>query len=56
MKEVRDIFIDCLKERGFRYTSQREVILETFLSSERHITVEDLYMVPPIKIGPTLPL
>jgi len=45
MKEARDIFIDCLKERGLRYTSQRKAILETFLSSKKHITVEDLYNV-----------
>lgn len=45
MKEARDIFIDCLRERGLRYTSQRKAILETFLSSKKHITVEDLYSV-----------
>ena len=43
MKEARDIFIGCLKERGLRYTSQREAILEAFLTSKNHITVEDLY-------------
>lgn len=49
MNKVRNIFIDCLKKRGLRYTSQREAILETFLSSKKHITVEDLYNVVRIK-------
>lgn len=41
--EARDIFMDYIKERGLRNTMQREVILEAFLSSGKHITVEDLY-------------
>jgi len=45
MKEAREIFIDCLKDRGLRYTSQREAILEAFLSAKKHITVEDLYSI-----------
>lgn len=43
VREARDVFIDCLKSRGLRYTSQREAILETFLSSMKHLTVEELY-------------
>ena len=32
-----------IKEKGLRNTTQREIILDAFLLSERHITVEDLY-------------
>ncbi len=41
--EAKDIFSDYVREKGLRNTRQREAILETFLSSGKHITVEDLY-------------
>lgn len=41
-KEV-NIFNSFLKEKKLKRTVQREIILETFLKTERHITPEDLY-------------
>lgn len=39
----RSIFIDHIQTSGLRRTAQRELILETFLSTEEHLTSEDLY-------------
>jgi Fur family transcriptional regulator, ferric uptake regulator len=36
------IFQEHIKEAGLRRTGQRDLILETFLSSEEHLTSEDL--------------
>lgn len=41
--EAKDIFLNHIKEKGLRNTRQREVILNSFLSSGKHITVEDLF-------------
>ena len=38
-----ETFRDWLKERGLKATSQREDIARVFLSSGRHISVEELY-------------
>ncbi len=43
--EARDILFNFIKEKGLRYTRQREGILQAFLSAGRHITVEELYNV-----------
>ena len=37
------IFEDHIRAAGLRRTTQRDLILETFLSSEEHLTSEDLY-------------
>jgi Fur family ferric uptake transcriptional regulator len=37
------IFADYLSRRGLRDTTQRNIILEEFLSREQHISAEDLY-------------
>ena len=39
----RDIFLDHIKTAGLRRTPQRELILETFLGNEEHMTSEALY-------------
>jgi Fur family transcriptional regulator, ferric uptake regulator len=39
MRRVRDE----ARRRGVRWTTQRQVIVETFISSDEHITVEDLH-------------
>jgi len=39
----KEIFRNYLIEKGLRSTVQREVILNAFLSSDKHITVEDLF-------------
>lgn len=35
---------DFLRQKGLKQTRQRQVILETFLSTNEHLTAEDLYM------------
>jgi Fur family ferric uptake transcriptional regulator len=40
---AKDIFRNCIKEKGLRNTRQREEILDAFLSSKEHITVEELF-------------
>ena len=45
-----------LKEKGFKFTQQRELILKTLYQNEGHFSPEELYMIiqkenPDIKIG-----
>ncbi len=40
----KKIFRDYILEKGLKSTRQRDVILETFLSSERHMSIEELYL------------
>lgn len=35
---------DFLRQKGLKQTRQRQVILETFLATNEHLTAEDLYM------------
>ena len=39
----RSIFLEHIQAAGLRRTGQRDLILETFLSTEEHLTSEDLY-------------
>jgi Fur family ferric uptake transcriptional regulator len=39
----RSIFLDHIQASGLRRTSQRDLILEIFLSTEEHLTSEDLH-------------
>lgn len=39
----REVFHDCLRRRGLKRTNQRDLILEVFLTSEKHVTSEELY-------------
>ena len=41
--KAKDIFRDYIREKGLRNTRQRDVILDGFLSADRHITVEGLF-------------
>lgn len=43
MAEPYAVFNDYLKSRRLKLTHQREEILKTFLSSEKHLTTEELY-------------
>ncbi len=45
MPEEKTIFIEFLRQKGLKLTRQREVILETFLKTEKHLSTEDLYRV-----------
>lgn len=39
----RSIFLEHIQRSGMRKTSQRDLIMETFLSTEEHLTIEDLH-------------
>jgi Fur family ferric uptake transcriptional regulator len=41
----KKVFQDHIQKAGLRRTSQRDLILETFLSTEEHLTSEDLYSI-----------
>jgi Fur family ferric uptake transcriptional regulator len=45
MPDVRNIFIEYLKKKNMKLTRQREVILDSFLDSRQHVSVEDFYNV-----------
>ncbi|HSI89145.1 MAG TPA: Fur family transcriptional regulator [Pyrinomonadaceae bacterium] len=42
-KKEKDIFLEHIQQAGLRRTGQRDLILETFLRTEEHLTSEDLY-------------
>src|SRR5215813_13200696 len=44
-KREKDVFFEYLKEHGLKRTAQKELILETFLQTEGHLSVEDTYRV-----------
>src|SRR5512146_1188998 len=39
----KEVLLEHLQSAGLRRTSQRDLILETFLRTEEHLTSEDLY-------------
>lgn len=39
----KQLFLEHVQKSGLRRTTQRDLILETFLSTEEHLTSEDLY-------------
>lgn len=43
-RRARCLFADYLKTTGLKDTTQRALILDTFLSSGRHVSVEDLHL------------
>jgi len=54
--EIIDKLKEVIKQKGLKYTKQREIILETILNSDRHLSAEDLYKLiqekyPEEKIG-----
>ncbi|WP_298271361.1 Fur family transcriptional regulator [Geobacter sp.] len=45
MKRVKKkIFHDYIARQGLKSTRQRDIILEAFLSSDRHLSIEELYL------------
>jgi Fur family transcriptional regulator, ferric uptake regulator len=40
----KKIFSDFIAQRGLKSTKQRDIILDSFLSSERHMSIEELYL------------
>lgn len=54
--EIIEKLKEVIKQKGLKYTKQREIILETILNSDRHLSAEDLYKLiqekyPEEKIG-----
>ncbi|MBU0606176.1 MAG: transcriptional repressor [Candidatus Omnitrophica bacterium] len=45
MKNEFDILEKHIREKGLRYTPQREEILKIFLSVERHLSVDELHKI-----------
>ena len=41
--KAKDIFRSYIRQKGLRHTRQRQEILDAFLSSDKHITVEELF-------------
>lgn len=39
----KEIFLDHIQKAGLRRTAQRDLIMDTFLRTEEHLTSEDLY-------------
>jgi Fur family ferric uptake transcriptional regulator len=42
-EEEKELFCDFLRRNGLKRTHQKELILETFLANEGHMSVEDIY-------------
>src|SRR5258708_2331250 len=43
MTEEQEVFLNHIQKKGLKRTSQRELILDVFLRTERHLSNEDLY-------------
>ena len=43
MTEEQKIFLEHIQKRGLKRTAQRDLILEVFLRTEKHLSSEDLY-------------
>ena len=43
MKQETEVLNTFIRRKGLRFTPQREKILKTFLSSEGHLSVEELF-------------
>lgn len=40
----KKIFSDFIAQKGLKSTRQRDIILEAFLSTDRHLSIEELYL------------
>lgn len=43
-KAKKKIFAEFIAHRGLKTTRQRDIILDAFLASNRHLSIEDLYL------------
>lgn len=43
-KDKKKVFQDFISRKGLKSTRQRDIILDTFLSSHRHMSIEELYL------------
>src|SRR5260370_6597078 len=43
MTEEQEVFLNHIQKKGLKRTSQRDLMLDVFLRTERHLSNEDLY-------------
>lgn len=43
-KEKKKVFREFISQKGLKSTRQRDLILDAFLSSDRHLSIEELYL------------
>lgn len=43
-KQKQKIFQEFIARKGLKSTRQRDLILQSFLASDRHLSIEDLYL------------
>ncbi|HLA48810.1 MAG: transcriptional repressor [Nitrospinae bacterium RIFCSPLOWO2_12_39_16] len=43
MKNEKEVFEEYISKKNLKFTSQRKIILDTFLKEEWHISTEELY-------------
>jgi len=43
MKHLKEVFGEFLRKEGLKQTNQRELILDTFIETEKHLTAEEIY-------------
>jgi len=43
MSEEQEVFLNHIQKKGLKRTAQRDLILDVFLRTERHLSNEDLY-------------
>src|SRR5262247_2867393 len=43
MTEEQEVFLKHIQKKGLKRTAQRELILDVFLRTEKHLSNEDLY-------------
>jgi len=43
MRKEIEILDEFIEAKGLRHTSQREMVLNAFLSTERHVSIDELY-------------
>ena len=51
LKKERQIFREYITRKGLKQSTQRDVILEVFLKSEKHLTSEELYRMAKRKLS-----
>jgi len=49
IKAKREIFAKYIQSQGYKSTKQRDDIVDVFLSSDKHISTEDLYLKVKVK-------
>jgi Fur family transcriptional regulator, ferric uptake regulator len=43
LTEEQEVFLKHIQKKGLKRTSQRDLILDVFLRTEEHLSIEDLY-------------